>query len=187
MSAKERESADTKDLLGRKKGFQSRAHVGSCPQAARKRRANLGESSGQLRAVPSTFVLERLETVRNFLSTAVSEVNQTWELAKTYGGKIRCGVSDPVVCSPARKRLNGGVAGGDGTGKLVDEFRRAFVVLAAVEFGNDGVTVSAEAGESVLDVRGCPLCDHLGDNTGEGHSTGSKDAEDDGETHDEEV
>ena len=170
-------------ILGRKKGFQSRAYVGGRPQAARKGGVDLGESSGQIRAVASTFVLERFETVRDFLRRGVSEVCQAWDPAKSYGGNIRRSASDPIVCSVARKWLDGGIARGDGCGKLVDEFSRALVVLAAVEFGNDGVAVSTEAGESVLDVRGGPL----GDNAGEGHSTGSKDAEDGGETHDEVV
>ena len=117
----------------------------------------------------------------------MSEVFQAWDLAKSYCGKIRRSASDPIVSGVARKRLDGGIARGDGSGKLVDEFSRALVVLAAVEFGNDGVAVSTEAGESILDVSGRPLYDHLGDNAGEGHSTGSKDAEDGGQTHDEEV
>ena len=105
------------------------------------------------------------------------------KLAKTYGNHIGCGESDLIVTSAARKRGDGGVAGGDDTNELVDEILRALVILAVAELGNDGPGVFADVAESLLDVRGRPL----GDSTGNGHSTGSKDAEDGGETHDDKV
>ena len=106
-----------------------------------------------------------------------------WKLAKTYGDQIGCGASDLVVSSVASKSVDGGTAGGDGTNKLADESRQALFILAAAVLVNDGGDLSADVTESVLDLLGRPL----GDSAGKGHSTGSKDGEDGGETHDEEV
>ena len=110
-----------------------------------------------------------------------------WGLAKTHVNHPGCGESELIVNSAAlRKSGDGGIAGGDHINELVDEIIQALGILAVAELGNDALCLSADVVESVLDTWD-PCGRPLGDSTGKGHSTGGKDAEDGGETHDEDV
>ena len=108
---------------------------------------------------------------------------ESQKFAGTYDSNIGGGGGSCSVTGTTRKSTESIRTSIDGSNELNDDCIGARIVLAAIELGKDSITLVAEVRESVLDVRDRPLRDDLGNNTGEGYSTGSEDSEDGRETH----
>lgn len=116
----------------------------------------------------------------------MSEV-KPWKLANTYGDNANDEGSISETASTASNATKGGSTSADGNIEVGDDGSSASVIRASAQTGEDSAARAAEDVEGVIDGGFVPLRNDVGDNAGEGHSTGSEDSKDGGKTHDEEA
>ena len=108
---------------------------------------------------------------------------RSWKLAKTYVDKCNQGANVTIVRTAARNGRDGSGAGVEDSGKVGDGLFGAVVARAVVELVKGGAELLVEGVDGARNVCGTIARD----SDGESHSAGSKNAEDGGETHADEV